>query len=137
MSGGSLNYFYSDLEDHANDFDDVELYELVKDLAVLFHDREWYLSCDTCEGSWEESRKKFKDKWFRSGYSYERVEEIVEKQFTDLKDKLMKSFGVFDRYCKNCKYHGTDDGYGYAKCQFRKGVLMHAYETCDKFRKKA
>ena len=52
MSGGSLNYFYSDLEEHEKDFGDKELNELVHDLAQLFHDREWYLSADTCEGAW-------------------------------------------------------------------------------------
>jgi len=35
MSGGSLNYFYSQLEDHVGDFDDRELDDLVKDLAKL------------------------------------------------------------------------------------------------------
>ena len=44
MSGGSLDYFYSQLNDHVGDFKDRELDELVSDLAELFHDREWYLS---------------------------------------------------------------------------------------------
>lgn len=51
MSGGSLNYFYSQVEDHVGDFGDRELDDLVKDLAQLFHDREWFLSSDTNEGS--------------------------------------------------------------------------------------
>ena len=38
MSGGSLNYFYGQLEEHIGDFGDKELDELVKDLAELFHD---------------------------------------------------------------------------------------------------
>ena len=41
MSGGSLNYFYSELESHDRDFGDLELNELVKDLAQLFHDRDF------------------------------------------------------------------------------------------------
>ena len=64
MSGGSLNYFYSSLEEHIGDFGDKELDDLIKDLVELFHDREWYLSSDTGEGSWRETRDKFKAKWF-------------------------------------------------------------------------
>ena len=37
MSGGSLDYFSCQLEDHVGDFGDKELDELVKDLAALFH----------------------------------------------------------------------------------------------------
>ena len=47
MSGGHLNYFCHSLEEHIGDFGDRELDDLVKDLAELFHDREWYLSGDT------------------------------------------------------------------------------------------
>ena len=36
MSGGSLNYFCYQLEEHIGDFGDKELDELVKDLAELF-----------------------------------------------------------------------------------------------------
>lgn len=67
MSGGSLYYFYCDLEDHAGDFDDPELDDLVTDLAKLFHDREWYLSGDTSIKRWIESRDEFKKKWFVGG----------------------------------------------------------------------
>lgn len=44
MSGGSLDYFYCQLEEHVGDFGDKELDELVNDLAELFHDREWILA---------------------------------------------------------------------------------------------
>ena len=67
MSGGSLDYFYCRLEDHIGDFNDKELDELVKDLAQLFHDIEWYLSGDYGEGTWNEARDNFKKKWFGQG----------------------------------------------------------------------
>lgn len=35
MSGGSLDYFYTMLQDHVGDFGDKELDELVADLAEL------------------------------------------------------------------------------------------------------
>ena len=59
MSGGSLGYFYCKLEEHCDDLGDRELNELVEDLAKLFHDREWYLSGDTCEDTWDKSRNDF------------------------------------------------------------------------------
>lgn len=64
MSGGSLDYFYCQLQEHVGDFKDKELDDLVNDLAELFHDREWYLSGDTGEGNWNEARDNFKKKWF-------------------------------------------------------------------------
>ena len=73
MSGGSLDYFYNRLEEHVGDFNDKELDELVEDLAKLFHDREWYLSCDYGQGQWNESRDKFKEKWFSEGAREERI----------------------------------------------------------------
>ena len=60
MSGGSLNYFYSELEGHAGDFRDKELDDLVRDLAHLFHEREWFLSSDRWLSSGETGC------WFKS-----------------------------------------------------------------------
>ena len=100
MSGGSLNYFYSQLEDHAGDFDDRELDDLVKDLAQLFHDREWFLSSDTNEGSWRESRDSFKKKWFKDGARQERIEQYL----ADIRKDVLDSFGLSDEYCKLCKH---------------------------------
>ena len=77
MSGGSLNYFYCQLQDHVGDFGDKELDELVKDLAELFHDREWYLSADYGEGSWNEARDAFKAKWFTDHGRQERIEKYL------------------------------------------------------------
>ena len=59
MSGGSLNYFYTSLQDHVGDFADKELDDLVSDLAELFKDRELYLSGDTGDGTWAEARAGF------------------------------------------------------------------------------
>ena len=90
MSGGSLDYFYNRLEEHIGDFNDKELDDLVKDLAKLFHDREWYLSCDYGEDQWNEARDKFKQKWFSEGARGERIEQYLE----EVKQELLHSFGV-------------------------------------------
>lgn len=85
MSGGSLDYFCYTLEDHVGDFGDKELDELVKDLAELFHDREWFLSGDTCEGEWNEARDKFKAKWFTKVGRAERIEKYLYEAVEEFK----------------------------------------------------
>lgn len=131
MSGGSLNYFYCDLESHIGDFGDKELDELVKDLADLFHEREWFLSADTGEGSWNEARDKFKEKWF----SEYRRQERIEKYLDELREEVFKSLGLSDKYCKNCKNWTPEEKESspYGKCNFEKHCFMHRCESCDKF----
>lgn len=134
MSGGSLDYFYSDLESHVGDFGDFELDDLVKDLAKLFHDREWYLSSDTGEGSWNESRDAFKKKWFGEGTRAERIEQYLN----EVKEDLLKQFGVSEKYCVNCKHWTRDEREHYEKygnCDVKKNCLWHCYESCEKFEK--
>ena len=133
MSGGSLNYFYCVLQDHDKDFSDKELNDLVSDLAELFHDREWFLSGDTGEGSWNEARDAFKDKWFTRHGRQERIEKYIA-EFTD---EIRKTFGISKRYCKLCKHwQGREkpvyDG-EYGDCEFHDGCLMHRSECCEKW----
>ena len=128
MSGGSLNYFYALLQDHIGDFNDMELDDLVKDLAELFHDREWYLSGDTGEGSWSEARDEFKQKWFTDNGRNERIGEYLEECF----DKIKKSLGVSIKYCKNCK-HWTPKYETYGKCEYENHCVMHRSDSCGTF----
>lgn len=132
MSGGSLNYFYSDLESHVGDFSDKELDDLVKDLVKLFHDREWFLSGDKNEGDWVEARDEFKKKWFGDGARLKRIETYLEQ----IRNDVLDSFGVSNRYCKNCKHwtQDTRDNYEmYGNCDLEKGCLWHRCESCEKF----
>lgn len=131
MSGGSLDYFYSKLEEHIGDFGDKELDNLVKDLAKLFHDREWYLSADTGVGSWNAARDKFKAKWFTEHGRQERIETFL----AEFADEVRKTFGISTRYCKNCK-HFTEDDSEYGKCEFETSCMMHKYESCERFESK-
>ena len=134
MSGGSLDYFCYDLERHAGDFGDRELDDLVKELAKLFHDREWFLSSDTCEGSWVESRDAFKKKWFTKHGREERIEQYLAQ----IRDEVLRSFGMSDKYCKNCSHWEAkkEKDLPYGWCDNIKGCMMHRYETCEKFEKK-
>ena len=134
MSGGSLDYFYSSLESHDKDLGDPELNELVRDLAHLFYEREWYLSGDTNEGNWREARDSFKKKWFGKGTR----KELVEKYLADLREEVLDGLGLSEQYCRNCQ-HWTpekekDSPYG--NCDMRKGCLWHRSEKCEKFVKR-
>lgn len=131
MSGGSLNYFYSMLQDHEHDFGDKELDELVHDLAELFHDREWFLSADTGEGDWNEARDEFKAKWFTEHGRQERIEKYLD----EVAQEVRRSFGIGANYCKNCKHWTMQESYDgrYGKCEFIDGCVMHRSEHCEKW----
>lgn len=131
MSGGRLDYFYSDLESHVGDFGDKELDDLVKDLAKLFHDREWFLSSDTCEGAWVESRDKFKQKWFTEAGRKDRIELYL----AEIRNDVLSMLGLSDRYCINCWHWKAEDEKGseYGWCDLEKHCMMHRHETCDRF----
>lgn len=64
MSGGSFNYVYSHLREAAECTNDKEISNLLKDLAELLHDEEWYQSGDYGKGSYEKTLANFKKKWF-------------------------------------------------------------------------
>ena len=130
MSGGSLNYFCYQLQDHVGDFGDKELDELVKDLADLFHDREWYLSADYCEGSWNEARDAFKAKWFTEHGRQERI----EKYLTEIGNEVRAMFGMKTDKCQSCK-HWTKESDHYGKCDFMTGCLSHRSKSCEKYEK--
>lgn len=130
MSGGSLNYFYCQLEDHVGDFGDKELDELVKDLAELFHDREWYLSADYGEGSWNEARDAFKAKWFTEHGRQERI----EKYLAEIGDEVRAMFGM-GKKCQTCK-HWERQSEKYGRCEFLTSCLSHQSERCEKWEQK-
>ena len=130
MSGGSLNYFYTALQEHAGDFGDKELDELVSDMAELFHAREWYLSDDTGVGSWNEARDEFKAKWFTEDGRRKRI----EKYLAELADEVRMAFGM-GKYCRACR-HWTAKGEYYGECEFESHCLYHRCEGCGKWEPK-
>ena len=130
MSGGALNYFYYQLEEHSHDFDDDrELNDLVQDLAELFHAREWCLSGDTGEGEWREAKQKFKRKWFTAYGRRERIEQY----FDQIKAEFSDMVGINDdKVCQNCK-HWTAESERYGKCDIHDYDLNHRSDTCEKW----
>ena len=131
LSGGSLNYFYCQLQEHEGDFGDKELDELVKDLAELFHEREWFLSGDTGEGSWNEERDAFKAKWFTKEGRADRI----DKYLSETVEEIRKSLGISDMYCKNCSHWYLDrpDDDKYGRCEYMDYCLMHRCESCNRW----
>ena len=134
MSGGSLDYFYCKLDEHVGDFNDYELDELVKDLVKLFHNREWFLSGDTCEGSWNEARDEFKKKWFGDPPRKERIEQYL----ANLAEDVRRSLGISEKYCKNCMHWKNSEKHRgvYGDCKIHTGVLWHRSEHCELFETK-
>lgn len=131
MSGGSLDYFYNRLMEHAGDFGDAELDDLVKDLADLFYRREWYTSGDTSEGDWREARKAFKQKWLYKGSRDERFQKYIEKAMESLRD----DFGLNDhKSCETCE-HWTPKRSDYGDCELKSHALTHMGETCENWKK--
>jgi hypothetical protein len=134
MSGGSLGYFCYNLADHENDLGDKELNELVHDLAQLFHDREWYLSADTGVGDWNESRDKFKQKWFTEIGRRERIENYLAA----LSEEIRQSFGMSRKYCKFCSHWTQEKKESkYGRCENSKNCLLHRSDGCNMWEQKA
>ena len=132
MSGGSLNYFYSQLEDHDQDFDDKELNDLVTDLAELFHDREWYLSGDYGIGNWREAKEKFKKKWFSETGREERIRQYLQEFYVEVSEMLCQN----KAYCKTCMHWTPNEDSVYGRCEYEKFSDMHRYESCKKYEEK-
>lgn len=93
MSGGSMDYLCYRVEEAANAMGDRELTELVKDVAELLHDREWYISGDYGANTWEESVRKFKQKWFDKPRE-KRLKALIEQMFDETKQECMNMIGV-------------------------------------------
>lgn len=133
MSGGSLNYFYTELRGHSRDLGDKELNDLVTDLADLFHDREWYLSGDTGEGSWKEARDVFKAKWFTENGRQERI----ERYLAEFANEVRESFGISKARCRFCKHFTPEDRSEYGKCDYEKHCSVHRSDNCEKFEERS
>lgn len=99
MSGGAFDYSYHRVEEAGDDFEsfDVEICELLHDLADLYHDLEWWQSGDYSEKQFNDALAEFKNKWFNSNREVrlrDYVDEAVEKLRIDLYNLIgVKSAG--------------------------------------------
>lgn len=93
MSGGSCNYIcYKIEEELVGRMEDMELNDLMKDVAELAHALEWYLSCDRSRDDYIETVKNFKKKWFNTDRN-ERLKNYIDKEISDTKDRLYALIG--------------------------------------------
>lgn len=95
MSGGSYNYMYYQFEDtYVDKMYDIELDEMMSDLVRLLHDLEWWQSSDYGEEDYRKTVTAFKKKWF--GRTEADIHKLIDKEFNNKKDELMKSLGWLD-----------------------------------------
>lgn len=94
MSGGYCNHFYYQLEDHANDYieDDMEMYHLMKDLAKVHYDLEWWKSGDIDEEHYLKTLDDFKNKWFKQSREI-RLREYIDEKIDRLKWEIERMIG--------------------------------------------
>ena len=93
MSGGSFNYICWNIENElVGQMEDKELNELMKDIAGLTHDLEWYKSGDIGKDDYFETVKKFKKKWFQESRS-ERLKKYIETSIEEFKKELCALVG--------------------------------------------
>lgn len=93
MSGGSMGYVYSSISDQAAYLADRELIELAKDVSNLFHDAEWWHSCDIDESDYRKTAQTFKDKWLRGNGREERLRGYINEIFNDAKRECLTMLG--------------------------------------------
>ena len=94
MSGGSHNYIYYKIEEElVGQMHDTELNDLMKDIAKLAHDLEWFDSSDYGENDYKKSVEKFKTKWFGKSRN-ERIKEYIDESINELKEQLYTMIGV-------------------------------------------
>lgn len=89
MSGGYLDYICYKLEDITDRIDDKEIKELIKDLADLLHDYEWWQSGDYGSESYDKKLKKFKAKWFGDNRN-ERLKDYLSTALDEVKAEINK-----------------------------------------------
>lgn len=87
MSGGSMDYVCFRIEECADYVEDKEIKELVKDLAKLMHDLEWYQSADYSRDQYEKTLSEFKTKWFGDKRN-ERLKEYLNATLDDIRREI-------------------------------------------------
>jgi hypothetical protein len=93
MSGGSYEYISCKIEKAAEYARDLEIKDLLKDLAEVLHDDEYAYDGDISEKSYKETLSKFKKKWFKDERP-DRLKVIVDKEIDNLRQEIYEMIGV-------------------------------------------
>lgn len=93
MSGGSHNYLCYQIEEYyVGHMHDRELDDLMKDIAKLTHDLEWYDSGDYGPDGYFDTVKEFKKKWFQ-GVRKDRLRKLIDESVDELRKELYGMVG--------------------------------------------
>lgn len=95
MSGGSFDYAYYKLDELSHLTSDKEIADLLKDLADLMHDEEWWKSGDYSKTQYKNTLKKFKAKWFGKDARNERLKKYVMEELENLKGNIDTMIGEY------------------------------------------
>lgn len=100
MSGGHFNYKDSELKNEifdweekvTNQFEDLEISELVFDVLSLIHDYDWYISGDTGREDYLKAKRDFKKKWLRKN-NVDTLEKIIDGKIESTRIELKEMLG--------------------------------------------
>lgn len=73
--------------------EDAIISELVFDVFCILHSYDWYACADTCEDTYREDVRRFKDKWLKPMRG-KRAKEIVDDELNAVREKLYRAFSV-------------------------------------------
>ena len=90
---GDEGFAQSKIARKLNPLEDLVISEIVFDVFCLLHSYDWYASGDTCEETYREDVKRFKEKWLKS-LSKLHMREIVNEETSRLRDELFKAFNI-------------------------------------------
>ena len=89
-----MNYIFCAIESELCDqMYDEELNDLIKDVAELAHDLEWWISSDIGKEEYLETVSRFKKKWFESDRN-ERLKGYVDAKVEELRNELYTLIGI-------------------------------------------
>ena len=89
MSGGYLDYICYELNDIVDRINDREIKDLIKDLADLLHDYEWWQSGDYGSETYYKKLDEFKAKWFGDNRN-ERLKDYLNTALDEVKAEINK-----------------------------------------------
>ena len=88
FSGGSYDYIYSRLKVECEGrMYDAEMDDMIRDLAEVLHDLEWWQSADSSECEYRATLARFKAKWFECDRAT-RLKDYVDTEIEKTRDKL-------------------------------------------------
>lgn len=82
-----MDYLCYKIENQLPYVDDLEVKDLMTDLAELMHDLEWWQSGDYGRDTYEKTLSKFKTKWFGDNRN-ERLKEYINKSLDGIKAEI-------------------------------------------------